>query len=91
MLPAQQYRRNAAECVLLVDDTLGPDDRLILMQMAAAWLRLAGQSDKDSQPDLANRALPHPIGVKNGSKGRVGRKSTTSLGSGSLGTGRRAL
>jgi len=64
MFPAQQYRRNAAQCVLMVDDTLGPEDRLILMQMAAAWLRLAEQSDQDSQPEVAGQASSRRIGAQ---------------------------
>jgi hypothetical protein len=53
MSPAKEYRRNATQCVLVAEDALSPADQLILMQMAAAWLRLAEQAEKNSQADVS--------------------------------------
>ena len=55
MSPAKKYRRNATQCVLVAEDALSATDQLILMQMAAAWLRLAEQAEKDTQADVSDQ------------------------------------
>ena len=56
MSPAKEYRRNAAQCVVVAEDTISGPDRLILMQMAAAWLHLAEEAEKDSQANVNDRS-----------------------------------
>ena len=38
---AEQYKRRAAECVRMADQTDQPEDKTMLLQMAQTWLRLA--------------------------------------------------
>ena len=40
-----EYRRHAAECLLLADDTTDPKNKLLLVAMAQAWLRLARRAE----------------------------------------------
>jgi len=56
MSGAKEYRRNATQCVVVAEDTISGSDRLILMQMAAAWLYLAKKAEKDSQANVSNRS-----------------------------------
>jgi hypothetical protein len=83
MLPSEQYRHNAAECVLMIDETLDPEDRLVLMQAAAAWLRLAEQCEQDSQSEVGKQVPHRRIGANNRMNGRVRGKSSTSQACGS--------
>ncbi len=46
------YRANAAACVKLAQVVNDPDTRLTLLEMAAAWLRLA-DNIKVGRPDAA--------------------------------------
>ena len=48
----EEYRRHAAECVLLAEQSSDPVDKLTLMGMARAWLALAELADKNSHNDL---------------------------------------
>ncbi|MFL6934165.1 MAG: hypothetical protein ACJ8EJ_05890 [Xanthobacteraceae bacterium] len=52
MSSAEEYRRRAAGCILLAEETIDSAYRLTLMEMAQAWLRLAEQAEKNSQVDL---------------------------------------
>jgi hypothetical protein len=41
MLVATKYRQHAADCLRLAQLTSAPQDKTVLAQMAAMWLRLA--------------------------------------------------
>jgi len=53
MSAAEEYRRRAASCILLAEESPEPASRLELMQMAQSWLRLALQAEKNSETDIA--------------------------------------
>jgi hypothetical protein len=40
------YRRNAANCIEMAKEFPKPDARLVLLDMAQAWLRLADLAEK---------------------------------------------
>jgi hypothetical protein len=52
MSSATEYRRHAAGCVLIAEETTDPGIRLHLMEMAKMWLQLADQAEKNSRTDL---------------------------------------
>jgi hypothetical protein len=52
MSHAEEYRRHAAGCILLAEETTNPASRVCLMEMAQAWFRLAWQAEKNSQANL---------------------------------------
>ncbi len=45
---ANEYRRCALECVEMANAMDNPIHRLVLLQMAQAWMRLAENADKKS-------------------------------------------
>ena len=45
MSVAEMYRQHAADCVRLAQSVSGPEDRTLLMEMAAIWLRLAERAE----------------------------------------------
>ena len=48
-----EYRRHAAECLLIADDTTDPKNKLLLVAMAQAWLKLAQRAEEDDlTPDF---------------------------------------
>ena len=51
---ASDYRRCALECVEMANAIDNPAHRLVLLQMAQAWMRLAENADKTSS-DLIRR------------------------------------
>jgi hypothetical protein len=40
------YRRNAANCIEMAKEFLEPEARLVLLDMAQAWLKLADLAEK---------------------------------------------
>ena len=45
-----EYRCHAAECLVIADDiTTSPKNRILLIAMAQAWLRLAQQAEAEMQ------------------------------------------
>ena len=48
-----EYRRHAAECLLIADEITDPNNKLLLVAMAQAWLRLARRAEEDLTPDFA--------------------------------------
>lgn len=47
---AEQYRRYAAECVRVAQETTNAADKAMLLQMAETWRRLADRAEvKDSE------------------------------------------
>jgi hypothetical protein len=49
---AEQYRRYAADCVRVAQETTNPADKAMLLQMAETWRRMA---DKAEKADEASR------------------------------------
>jgi hypothetical protein len=44
----EEYRQQAAKCILVAEDCDNSTSRISLMQMAQAWLRLAEHAEKNS-------------------------------------------
>ncbi len=61
MSEAEEYRRRAAGCILIAEETADSASRLQLMEMAQAWFRLAEQAEKNSRTDLVYET-PRPRG-----------------------------
>lgn len=57
---ADEYRRNAASCLQLVDKTRDPAERTFLLDMARAWHNLANQADRNSKTDIVYETPPSP-------------------------------
>jgi hypothetical protein len=57
-MPKEDYRKRAAECLRLADETANPIQRASLREMAQAWLRLYDQAEKNSQADLTYEPPP---------------------------------
>lgn len=49
---SEDYRRNAASCLQLVDKTDDPAERAYLLEMARAWHNLADQVERNAATDL---------------------------------------
>jgi hypothetical protein len=47
-----EYRCHAAKCLLIEDDIRDPKNKLLLVAMAQAWLRLAQQAEENLTPDF---------------------------------------
>jgi hypothetical protein len=45
MSRAEKYRQHAADCARLAQSVSAPQDRAVLMEMAAMWLRLAERAE----------------------------------------------
>ncbi|MGH6770873.1 MAG: hypothetical protein ACRECO_17835 [Xanthobacteraceae bacterium] len=50
MTLADKYKRRAAECVRMAERAANPEDKVLLLQMADTWLRLAEKAE-DREPD----------------------------------------
>jgi hypothetical protein len=59
MSTADVYRRRAASCILLAEESPQSASRLELMHMAQAWLRLAEQAEKNSETEIACAITRH--------------------------------
>jgi hypothetical protein len=54
-----EYRRHAAECLTIADDTAtNPENKMLLIAMAQAWLRLAQQAERNAATDIAHLSSP---------------------------------
>src|SRR6516165_4267744 len=55
LMAMNEYRRHAAECLSMVDDiTIGPKNRLVLIAMAQAWLKLAQRAEANPGVDIVH-------------------------------------
>ena len=66
MSNSDEYRRNAANCLREGDRTTDTRARLLLMEMAHAWHRLADQAERNGKADIVyepplSRAEPQPM------------------------------
>jgi hypothetical protein len=64
MSAANQYRRNASECVAITAFFGDPQQRAAVLALAESWNRLAEQADKNEQVVLSatTNALPQASG-----------------------------
>ena len=49
---ADEYRRNAADCLRMVERTADPAARATLLDMAQSWRILAEQAERNSATDV---------------------------------------
>jgi hypothetical protein len=49
MSAADQYRRNASECIAITAFFADPQQRASILALAEAWTRLAQQAEKNAQ------------------------------------------
>ena len=56
---AEEYRRNARRCVELAHEMIDPTHSAKLIDLAASWIRLAEEAEKNSEADPTNK-LPPP-------------------------------
>ena len=50
------YRQHAAECLSIADDiTISPKNRLVLLAMAQAWLKLAQRAEANPDADIVQQ------------------------------------
>ncbi len=55
---AQRYRMRARQCVETARTMSDVQQRLIVLDMAQAWMRLANQAEKNSSADLHDTSTP---------------------------------
>jgi hypothetical protein len=61
MSAADQYRRNASDCIAITVFFSDPQQRAAILALAEAWGRLADQAEKNAAGILATNALsPRP-------------------------------
>jgi hypothetical protein len=57
-----EYRRHAFECLCIADDTTtNPENRMLLIAMAQAWLKLAQRAEQDLCVDIPYQPSSPPI------------------------------
>jgi hypothetical protein len=57
MSSAEKYRQHAADCLRFAQSVNAPDDRTVLVEFAATWLRLAERACS-APPDAEDRTEP---------------------------------
>jgi hypothetical protein len=63
MSAANQYRRNASECIAITAFFSDPGQRATILALAEAWTRLAEQAEKYGEAALVTLAdAPPPSG-----------------------------
>jgi hypothetical protein len=55
---ADEYRRNAADCLRMAERTADPTARAALLDMAQSWRVLAEQADRNSTTDVVYETPP---------------------------------
>jgi hypothetical protein len=55
---SDDYRRNAANCMRLAEQTADPAAKAFLLDMARAWHNLADQAERNSRTDLVYETPP---------------------------------
>jgi hypothetical protein len=53
-----EYRRHAAECLLIADGVTDPENRIALLVMAQAWLKLARRAEEDASANPFGQPPP---------------------------------
>jgi hypothetical protein len=49
----EEYRRHAAKCLKMAEETTDPFNRSSLISIAYSWLRLAEMAEKNSHTDVS--------------------------------------
>jgi hypothetical protein len=60
MSAADQYRRNASECIAITTFFVDPTQRATILALAEAWTRLAEQADKNEHIAPLTPGYPPP-------------------------------
>jgi hypothetical protein len=61
-MATNEYRREALECLFIADDTTTtPKNRMLLIAMAQAWLKLAQRAEQGLSADILWRPNSPPI------------------------------
>jgi hypothetical protein len=60
MSAADQYRRNASDCIAITAFFAGPQQRAAVLALAEAWTRLAVQAEKNEVTMLSATADASP-------------------------------
>ena len=56
LMAMNEYRHHAAECLSMVDDiAISPKNRLVLLAMAQAWLKLAQRAEQNPGVDIVHQ------------------------------------
>ena len=56
LMVMNEYRHHAAECLIIADDiTISPKNRLVLLAMAQAWLKLAQRAEQTPGADIVHQ------------------------------------
>jgi hypothetical protein len=55
---ADEYRRNAADCLRMAERTAAPTARATLLDMAQSWRVLADQAERNSATDVVYETPP---------------------------------
>ena len=61
MSAADQYRRNASDCVAITAFFVDPQQRAAILALAEAWTRLADQAEKNAECVLAATTARAPL------------------------------
>ena len=57
-----EYRRRAVQCLCIADEnTTSPENRMLLVGMAQAWLKLAQQLEQNPSAEFLARQLLRPL------------------------------
>jgi hypothetical protein len=64
MSAADQYRRNASECIAITAFFADPRQRATILALAEAWSRLAEQAERNEQMVLPPVSDPPPQSSK---------------------------
>jgi hypothetical protein len=58
MSAADQYRRNASDCVAITAFFVDPQQRAAILALAESWTRLADQAEKNAGVLVATTVMP---------------------------------
>jgi hypothetical protein len=72
MSAADQYRRNASECIAITAFFVDPQQRAAILALAESWTRLAEQAEKNEQVVLlATTETPPPSSADAADRSRL--------------------
>jgi hypothetical protein len=64
MSAADQYRRNASDCIAITAFFADPRQRAAILALAEAWSRLAQQAERNAMWSARHRAKPSPAEIE---------------------------
>jgi hypothetical protein len=66
-METNEYRGHAFECLSIADDTMtNPENRMLLLGRAQAWLKLAQRAEQNAFADVAWQPNSRPIAATAG-------------------------